>query len=125
MAGSISTINSSGTSAAAAASGTVIATLSHSTQVTQKGVYRCMAYATIGAAPGANDTNNISVTVGSTTLVLPLQPVAGSSIIPVAFNVTLDGLTDIVAKVGGLAAVAAYSVTLTAEFAGPMGGLRR
>lgn len=125
MSGAITTISQPGNVAAAAGIGTAIATLSHTTQITQKGVYRCKAYAVVGAGPGAGDTNNIVVSVGSTTINLPIQPVAGSSIVPVEFNVTLDGATDIVAKVGASNNVAPYSVLLTAEFAGPMGGLRR
>jgi hypothetical protein len=125
MAGSISTISQAGSSVATAAAGTAIATLSHSTQVTQKGVYRITAYAAVGAAPGANDVNNIVAAVGSTTVVIPVVAVAGYASEPVSFNATLDGSTDVVLKVGGNAAVAAYSGLLTAEYAGPMGGLRR
>lgn len=125
MTAAITTISSPGNVAGAAGIGATIATLSHTTQVTQKGVYRCKAYAVVGAAPGAADTNNIVVSTGSTTVTLPIQPVAGSSIQPVEFNATLDGATDIVAKVGASNNVAPYSVLLTAEYAGPMGGLRR
>lgn len=125
MSGFITTISQPGSVASAAGANTAIATLSHSTQVTQKGVYRCTAYAVVGAAPGAADTNNIVVTSGSTTLTIPIQPVAGSFSGPISFNATLDGATDIVAKVGASNNVAPYSVVLTAEFAGPMGGLRR
>lgn len=125
MSGSITTLSSSGSVAATAASGTAIATLSHTTQVTQKGVYEITAYAAVGAGSGANDTNNISVTVGSTTIVLPIAAVAGFSGQPVKFEVSLDGNTDVVMKVGANAAVAPYSGTLTARFLGAMGQLRR
>lgn len=124
MTAAISTIVSTGASAAAAPAGTVIATLSHTTQVTQKGVYRCVAYVSMGSGPAATDTNNIVVTIGSTNLTVPIQAVAGASA-AVAFNATLDGVADVVLKVGAAAATAAYSGTLTAEFAGAMGGLHR
>lgn len=125
MTSAITTLNSTGTVAATTASGTAIATLSHTTQVTQAGVYRCTAYAVIGSGPGVNDTDNIVVSVGSSTLTLPVQPVAGSLAGPIYFDVTLDGSTDIVAKVGAQAAVASYSVTLTADYRGRQGGARR
>lgn len=125
MAGSITTISSPGSVASTAASGTAIATLSHSTQVTQKGVYEITAYAAIGAAPGANDVNNILVAVGSTTITIPVVAVAGYAAQPVKFDVSLDGSTDVVMKVGANAAVAPYSGVLTARFLGAMGGLRR
>lgn len=125
MSGSISTISQPGSSAALAASGTPIATLSHTTQVTQKGVYKITAYAAIGAGAAAADVNNIVVAIGSTTITIPIVAVAGFSAQPVSFNATLDGSTDVVLKVGGSAAVAPYSGLLTAEFLGAMGGLRR
>lgn len=125
MAGSITTISQPGAVAAAAGAGAAIATLSHTNQVTQKGVYRCTAYAAIGAAPGAGDINNIVVSVGSTTITIPVVAVAGYSSQPISFNATLDGATDIVLKVGASNNVAPYSGMLTAEYAGPMGGLRR
>lgn len=125
MAGSITTINQPGNVAAVAGIGAVIATLSHSTQVTQKGVYRITAYAAVGAAPGAADANNIVVAVGSTTLTLPIVAVAGYGTQPVSFNVSLDGNTDVVMKVGASNNVAPYSGLLTADFLGAMGGLKR
>lgn len=125
MAGSISTISQAGSVAAAAGAGTSIATLSHTTQVTQKGVYEITAYAAVGAAPGANDVNNIVVNVGSTNITIPLVAVAGYSAQPVMFHATLDGSTDVIMKVGAANNVAPYSGELTAEFLGPMGSLRR
>jgi hypothetical protein len=125
MAGSITTLSAAGSVVATAAGGTAIATLSHSTQVTQKGVYEITAYAAIGAAPGANDVNNIVVGVGSTSIVLPVVAVAGYATQPVKFEVSLDGNTDVVLKVGTNAAVAPYSGSLTARFLGAMGQLRR
>ena len=125
MAGSITTISQPGNSNALAASGTAIATLSHTNQVTQKGVYLVTAYAAIGAAPGAADVNNIVVSVGSTSVTIPTVAVAGFSAQPVSVEVVLDGNTDVVLKVGGSAAVAPYSGMLTAKFLGSMGQLRR
>lgn len=125
MGAGVTSIVSSGSVAGAAASGATIATLSHTNQVTQKGMYRITAYGVIGAGPGANDTNNIVVAVGSSTVVLPAQPVAGAAVPPVSFDVSLDGATDVVAKVGGLASVAPYSVVLVAEWGGPNGALLR
>lgn len=125
MTGSITTLSSAGNAAATTAAGTAFVTLSHTTQVTQKGVYEITAYAAIGAAPGANDVNNIVVAVGSTTIVIPVVAVAGYAAQPVKFDVSLDGNIDVAMKVGGQAAVAPYSGTLTARFLGSMGQLRR
>lgn len=119
----ITSIFNTGNVDAAAAAGSAIATLSH-TQLTQKGVYRVTAYASVGGAPGANDTDNIVITCGSTTLALPIQPVSGPSG-PISFFVSVDGASDVVARIGANACVAPYSVTLTAEYMGASGGLRR
>jgi hypothetical protein len=122
VAGSISSFTQPGNVPGATAAGTAIATLSH-TVLTQKGQYRINVYPTIGAGVGANDANNISLVVGGSTVVLPVAAVS-MGYGPYSFIASLDGNTDVVAKVGANASVGAYSVLLTAEYLGPMGNWR-
>lgn len=121
MAGSITSTYISGTVATLAGIGFTICTLSHSTQVTQKGVYRLSVYASLGGSVAATDANNIVVTVGSTTFTVPVAAADGGYG-PYFLNLSLDGATDVVAKVGAANNTAAYSVTLVADYLGIAGG---
>jgi hypothetical protein len=123
MASAISTISSTGAKAGGTTTGTVIVALSHSTQVTQAGRYKVAVYGSIGSGVGVNDAENISLVIGSSTVVLPVAAVAGG-FGPYYFDVTLDGSTDVSAVVGALTSVGAYDVMLTADYKGSIGGLR-
>ena len=120
MVAAISSITSSGSIAAAAGAGSTIVTLSHSSQVTQKGQYLITATVGIGAAPGAGDVNNVQINIGSTNSVVPTVSVAGSEA-TLAVRATLDGSTDVLLKSIGNN-VAPYSGALVAEYLGPQGG---
>jgi hypothetical protein len=109
--------------AGGSASGTAIATLSHSTQLTQKGTYLVTVYAGIGAGVGANDAGNIVLSVGSSSFAVPNAPASGNYG-PYDVEVSVDGNTDVVLKVGALSSVGVYYGTLTAKYLGPMGGRR-
>lgn len=124
MTSAISSLNATGSIATAQSTGTTIATISHSTQATQPGVYRVTAYVVLGGAPAAGDINNVVVTVGSATFTLPVQAVAGSSPF-VRFMVDLDGSTDIVMKTGANSNTATYSGTLVADYFGKNGQLAK
>lgn len=113
----LASIFSPGNVAGGTASGTAISTLSHTNQVTQPGNYRVTAYPTILSGAGANDAGNISLVVGGTTVPLPVAAANGSAG-PYSVVVNLDGSTDVVAKVGALASVGAYSVLLVADYLG-------
>jgi hypothetical protein len=120
----VSTIFKAGNAAGGTVTGTAIATLSHTNQVTQAGQYELAVYASVGSGVGANDAGNISVVIGSITLPVPIAAVsAGYG--PYKFIVTLDGSTDVVAQVGANTSVGAYNVMLTADYLGSIGGLRR
>lgn len=126
MAGSITSLFSNSPAAGipgGSAAGTAIATLSHTTQVTQKGQYRIRVYATIGTGVGANDSGNIVLTAGSTTYGLPVAAISGGYG-PYEMIVSLDGNTDVVLKTGSNASVGIYYGSLVAEYLGPMGGRR-
>lgn len=127
MAGSITSLFSNSPAAGIAggsAAGTAIATLSHTTQVTQKGQYRIRVYATIGTGVGASDSGNIVVAVGSTTYGLPVAAISGGYG-PYELDVSLDGSTDVVLKTGANTSVGIYYGSLVAEYRGPMGSFRR
>lgn len=106
------------------AAGTAIATLSHSTQVTQKGVYRIKVYATIGTGVGSADSGNMILNVGSTNYNLPVAAISGGYG-PYELDISLDGNTDVVLKTGSNVSVGIYYGSLVAEYRGPMGSYRR
>ena len=123
MAGSITSLFSNSPAAGIAggsAAGTAIATLSHTTQVTQKGQYRIKVYATIGTGVGAADSGNMVVAVGSSTYILPVAAVS-SGYGPYELVVSLDGNTDVVLKTGSNTSAGIYYGSLVAEYLGPMG----
>lgn len=126
MAGSITSISSQGVLAAGSGNNVAFATLSHTSQVTQKGVYRIRAYVSLyGTAPTAADANNVKLVVGSTSEVLPIPAAAGAGA-PYEFEVSLDGATDVVLQSATAGpSVATYSGMLVAEYLGSMGQLRR
>lgn len=121
MTAAISSINATGHNTATA-SGSAIVSLSHTNQVTQKGVYRITAIVGMGSGPASTDQNNAVVNVGSTSITVPTTPVAGAQA-SVTFYATLDGSTDVAMVVGTNIATATYSGTLVAEYGGPAGGL--
>lgn len=126
MAGSITSLFSNSPAAGIAggsAAGTAIVTLSHTTQVTQKGQYRIRVYATIGTGVGANDSGNMVLAVGATTYILPVAAVS-NGYGPYELDVSLDGNTDVVLKTGANVSVGVYYGSLVAEYRGPMGRLR-
>lgn len=123
MAGSISQLTNYGSAAGASNAGTNVCTLSH-TVLTQKGQYEITVYPTIGAGAAAADAGNIQVTIGSSTVTLPVAAVSGPGGV-YKFIAALDGATDVVVKVGGATSVAPYSALVTAEYLGSMGQLRR
>lgn len=127
MAGSITSISSEGVLNTGAGANSAFVTLSHTTQVTQKGVYRIKCWVSLyGSAPTAADANNVKLVVGSTSQVLPVPAVAGSPGAPWEFTVSLDGNTDVTLQSAGAGpSVATYSGLLVAEFLGSMGQLRR
>jgi hypothetical protein len=105
---------------------TTFVTLSHTTQVTQAGVYRIRAYVSLyGTAPTAADANNVSLKVGATAQVLSVPAVAGSPNSPYTFMVTLDGNTDVTLVTGAGTPVATYSGMLVADFCGSNGQLMK
>lgn len=123
MAGSITSLFANSPAAGIAggsAAGTAIATLSHTTQVTQKGQYKIKVYATIGTGVGSNDSGNIVLAVGSSTYSLPVAAVSGGYG-PYEITVSLDGSTDVVLKTGSNVSVGIYYGSLVAEYLGPMG----
>lgn len=122
MTAAISSINAAATLVASAL-GTTIVSLSHTTKVTQKGVYRITGTVVMGAGPAAGDASNAQIVVGSTTAVVPTTAVAGSAA-SVTVYATLDGSTDVLLQVGPVgASTVPYSGSLVAEYGGPAGGL--
>lgn len=121
----ISSIVSEG-ALAAQTPATTFVTLSHTTQVTQAGVYRIRAYVSLyGIAPTAADANNVVLKVGSTSQTLPVPAVAGSPDYPYEVMVTLDGATDVTLVTGAGTPVATYSGMLVADFCGSNGQLAK
>lgn len=124
MTSSISSIVSEGFLASQSAN-LVFVTLSHTTQLTQPGVYRIRAYVSMyGAAPVTNDAGNVVLKVGSTAQVLATAAVAGSDG-PYTFMVQLDGATDVTLVSGGVVPTATYSGMLVADFCGRNGQLAK
>lgn len=126
MAGSITSLFSNSPAAGIAggsAAGTAIATLSHSTQVTQKGQYRIRVYATIGTGVTSADSGNMVLNVGSNNYNLPVAAVSGNYG-PYELDVSLDGNTDVVLKTGSNVSAGIYYGSLVAEYRGPMGRYR-
>jgi hypothetical protein len=126
MAGSITSLASEGVLAAGSGNNVAFVTLSHTTQVTQKGQYRIKAYVSLyGTAPTAADANNVKLVVGSTSQILPIPAAAGPGV-PYEFYISLDGNTDVVLQSATAGpSVATYSGMLVAEYLGSMGQLRR
>lgn len=125
MAATISSIVAEG-ALGAQTSNTTFVTLSHTSQLTQSGVYRIRAYVSLyGTAPTAADANNVVLKVGSATQTLPVPAVAGSPDSPYEFMVQLDGNSDVILATGAGTPVATYSGMLVADFLGRNGQLAK
>lgn len=123
MAGSITSLYAEG-SAATPANNATLATLSHSTVLTQPGQYRIQVNATVSAVAAAAG-ENLVLSVGSTTQKIT-GPLGIGTWGPWYADVSLDGNTDVLLKyVGGGASVATYDVSMTATYLGRMGQLKR
>lgn len=127
MTSAITSISDEGVLAAGSGANVTFVTLSHTSQVTQKGVYIIKCWVSLyGTAPTAADANNVKLVIGSTSQILPVPAVAGPSNGPWEFEAVLDGATDVTLQSATAGpSVATYSGLLVADYLGAIGGLRR
>lgn len=119
MTNAITSIGAAGTVAATAASGAAIATIP-AASLSRAGSYEFTIQMTALAAGAAADVNNVVLTLGSSTLVVPLTPAAGPQG-QVKLRGVLDGSTAASLNVGGAATTIAYYGTIYAEYLGAGG----
>jgi hypothetical protein len=124
MTNAVTTISDSGLAAIGSAAGVAIATIAAET-LGSAGPYKFTIQLNAVAAGLGADVNNVQLTLGSSSVIIPFTPATGIQEAWTAEGI-LDGQTAAILETAtaGPSTIAYYG-TLKAEFLGSSGGLRR
>lgn len=114
-----SPIVASGTAASASSAGTQIAAIPAGS-LGKAGPYEFTVQLTALAAGAAADVSNVVLTLGSSSVVVPFTPAAGTQA-PFRVRGVLDGSTAAVLSTGSNVSTIAYYGSLSAEYLGAIG----
>jgi hypothetical protein len=116
MTNAITSVAANGTANSGVSAGSAIASID-SSKLGRPGNYRFRIRLSALAAGAAADMNNIVLTLGSSTFVVPFVPAAGPQN-EVVVNGLLDGATGVSLNTGANVSTIAYYGSIQAEYVG-------